>query len=61
MERNGDRRELEVLLDTLLEQRDRLEDEEPEQEESGEYLEWAEECDLLEDRIDELRDRLDEI
>ena len=61
MERNGDRRELEVLLDTLLEQRDRLEDEEPEQEESGEYLEWAERCDLLEDRIDELRDRLDEL
>ncbi len=55
------RAELEALIETLQEQRDRLEDEVPEDSESEAYLEWEEQCDLLEDQIDELWDLLDEM
>ena len=52
--------ELEALLDTLREQRDMLEDEEPDNPAEEAYLEWEEKCELLEDQIEEILDLLEE-
>ena len=52
--------ELEALLDTLREQRDLLEDEEPGNPEEEAYLEWEERCELLEDQIEEILDLMED-
>ncbi len=53
--------ELEEYIEQLQEKLDDLEGEEPDDDDSEEYEEWEEECDLLQDMIDDAQNRLDEL
>lgn len=55
------REELEEILAQLRAELRELDGQEPKDEESGEYEEWADAHEDLEDQIDEVMDRLDEM
>ena len=55
-----DRSELEALLVDLQEQREVLEDEEPDDTDSEACEEWEERCEEIDEKIEEIEDILDE-